>query len=313
MKIKVKTSTGALILDVDEEMLVRDLTQLIKTEHRQQASIASYKFGYPPRNVNASAETSLRDAEIRSNDQLVVSDEHGADSHTTTATVPQTRLEKAQPTPSDLPYVYIPECSTNLILRNVPDDNSCLFNAISLAVTGSIDWRKLHLREIVANTIECAPEIYSEAILGRPLQEYCLWIRKSESWGGAIELGILSKHLNVRIEAYDIELSSPITFQDENKPPDELIVLIYSGIHYDTLVTNKVLSTSRIGDVGKWASDEGISEAAQKLVKLLQSRNYATNTTKFRLRCLECYEVLVGETGASLHANRTGHVRFGEV
>ena len=47
------------------------------------------------------------------------------------------------------------------------------------------------------------------------------------------------------ISSHPKDKHNPITFQDENKPPDELIVLIYSGIHYDTLVTNKVLSTSR--------------------------------------------------------------------
>lgn len=31
------------------------------------------------------------------------------------------------------------------------------------------------------------PETYSEVMLGRPNDEYCRWILKPESWGGATE------------------------------------------------------------------------------------------------------------------------------
>lgn len=311
MKIKIRSTAGTAVVEVAETMSVLDMTRQVLADHFPGGSIASYKYGFPSKSIDSHSEISLKDAGVRPNDQLLASSEDGSDSHTVKAQTTSSTPAKAPP--PDMAYVHIPEQSTNLILRNVPDDNSCLFNAVSLALTGSIDWKALNLRGIVADTIRRSPELYTEAILGRSLEDYCLWIQKSESSGGAIELGILSKHLNVRIMAYDIDLGSPITFQDEVSPPTLFIALVYSGIHYDTLVVNSILSTNRAGDLGKWDDDIGITAAADKLVKLLQSKNYATNTTKFRIRCLECYEVLVGEMGASRHANSTGHFRFGEV
>lgn len=311
MKLKIKSTAGAAVVEVTENMSVLDMTRQIFANKFPNVSIASYKYGFPSKSISALSQLSLKDAGVRPNDQLLACNEDGSNSHSVKLINSTSPTDKGPS--SDIPHVFIPEQSANLILRNVPDDNSCLFNAISLAVTGSIDWQRLNLRGIVAETIRRSPEVYSEAILGRPLEDYCVWIQKPESWGGAIELGILSKHLDIRIVAYDIDLGSPITFQDETNPPALFIALVYSGIHYDTLVVNPVLSMDKARDLGKWDDDDGITSAAERLVKLLQSKNYATNTTKFRVRCLECFEVLVGEMGASRHANRTGHYRFGEV
>ncbi|WPK23755.1 hypothetical protein PUMCH_001001 [Australozyma saopauloensis] len=311
MRIKIRSSAGTAIVDVDKDLLILGLTNLLRENHFKDTQIASYKFGYPPKNIDASTQETIENVGIKPNEQLVATDATGVSGYHASAKT-DTKVPP-KPVQSDIPSVYIPKQDKYLILRNVPDDNSCLFNSVSLAVTGSIDWKKLDLRRVVAETILSSPETYNEAILGRPVGEYCKWIQKPESWGGAIELGILSKHLGVRIQTYDIDLGSPITFQDEQLPPKLFILLVYSGIHYDTLVTNRSLSKDRHGDLGKWTEDNGITDACAKLVTLLQTKNYATNTTKFRVRCLDCYEILVGETGASQHANKTGHTSFGEV
>jgi hypothetical protein len=46
--------------------------------------------------------------------------------------------------------------------------------------------------------------VYSEVMLGKSNDEYCAWIQKDQSWGGAIELGILSEHYGVEICAIDV-------------------------------------------------------------------------------------------------------------
>lgn len=311
MKLKIRSTKGIAVLEVSQELSVEAMTDIILKEHFSRCTISSYKFGYPPKTIDAFAEITLRDAGIQHNDQIIAIDQLGGSNYATP--VENSKEEPSKAVSSDIPHVYIPELSTNLILRNVPDDNSCLFSSISLALTGSIDWKSLDLRKIVAEEIRKLPEIYTEEILERPTNQYCDWIQRPESWGGAIELGILAKHLNIRITTYDIDLGLPITFQDETNPPTRYILLIYSGIHYDALVTNKVLKSDKTGDTGVWSLNMSLSAASEKLVKLLQSKNYATNTTKFRVRCLDCYEILVGEQGASRHANSTGHFRFGEV
>lgn len=317
MRLKIRTTAGAVIIDVGMDSTVKEMTNLLLSKHFAGVSIASYKYGYPPKNIEALSEETLKSAGIGPNDQLVALGSDGLNNHTVTSKPTKTpggAYQLSTSLTSDIPNVYIPGSEEYLILRNVPDDNSCLFSAISLATTGSTDWKKLDLRKVVAETIQNSPDIYTKEILERPVAQYCDWIQKPESWGGAIELGILAKHLNVKIVAYDINLGRPITFQDESLPPTKLIVLIYSGIHYDILVVNKTLSTNRTADVGIWRQVNGVSEeACTRLIQLLQTKSYATNTTKIRVRCLDCYEILVGEMGASRHANDTGHYRYGEV
>ena len=48
-------------------------------------------------------------------------------------------------------------------------------------------------RQVIAETVAADPDTFTEGFLGRPNQEYCQWIQKSDMWGGAIELSILSK------------------------------------------------------------------------------------------------------------------------
>ncbi len=50
---------------------------------------------------------------------------------------------------------------------------------------------------MVASAILSNPIQYNEAILGRPIDEYIEWILKPNSWGGAIELAILSELLEL--------------------------------------------------------------------------------------------------------------------
>ena len=60
-----------------------------------------------------------------------------------------------------------------MIRRYVPNDHECLFTAIAYFAEGS---RKRdagkRLRKICANVIAADPNTYSEAVLGKPNEEY---------------------------------------------------------------------------------------------------------------------------------------------
>lgn len=310
MKLKIKSTAATAIVSVDPGVSVRELSELVaSTDAFADTSIVSYKYGFPPKTISATDSQTLQDAGIKPNEQLIA--ETGLEKPAAAKTASSAPSAAAR-SDSGIPHVAL--ANGFLILRNVPDDNSCLFHAISYALTGSTDYEQLELRHVVASTIRQNPDLYSEVVLGRPNAQYCAWIEKKESWGGAIELGILSKHLNVRINCFDVELGNMMVFQDEAHKADRFIVLVYSGIHYDCIVSNRELTSNRSNDVGCWTTNESeIDGASEKLVQHLQHNNYTTNTTTFRVRCLECYEVLVGEMGAQKHANSTGHFRFGEV
>jgi hypothetical protein len=46
--------------------------------------------------------------------------------------------------------------------------------------------------------------VYTEAVLGKPPREYATWIQKPETWGGEIELFVLSGHFRIEIVAIEI-------------------------------------------------------------------------------------------------------------
>jgi ubiquitin thioesterase OTU1 len=331
--------------------LVHEITGLSDL-NPEAAAVLAIKVGFPPKSVEFSnPEVTLQESGVKDGDQLIVefgkdiggnshklsesssglsgdkvpgvslrsSGKLGSDIYSSTEDVLGTSTATAA---TDIPSVFIPELNQYLILRNIPHDNSCLFNATSYAVNGADSYKTFsppsQLREIIISHIRKLPEVYTEAILGRSPGDYCNWITKKDAWGGAIELGILAKWFLIRILCLDIELGHFITFENDKEKPKHAIVLIYSGVHYDLLAVNPELtSTHSASDTTQWMVDSHhetlVKGASLRLCKLLQSRDYVTNTTTFRLRCLDCYKVLVGEVGATKHANDTGHSNFGEV
>ena len=104
----------------------------------------------------------------------------------------------------DAPEVPLRSHNATLVLRIMPDDNSCLFRAFNTAFFGCMD--NMHeLRSIVAQGVQADPETYSAVVLERNPDEYCRWIQNDMAWGGAIELDILSKHFDIEICSIDVQ------------------------------------------------------------------------------------------------------------
>lgn len=312
MKLRIKSASTTAIVTVDNDITVEQLTDAVKAQSDAFSSmnIDTYKVGFPPKTVDAHSKKNLKDEGISPNMQLLVTEGKPQEASPDKAT----KLPSPQKADDSIPSQYIEALDKYVILRNIPDDNSCMFSALTYCLYGSLNNPNINLRKVVADTIKADSLTYNEIVLGKPSEQYSEWIEKKNSWGGAIELGILAKFLQIRINCFDVELGNRIIFQDEENMPSKFINLIYSGIHYDSIIVNPTKTLSRDNDQGSWISnEEEIVEATTKLVHLLQKKNYSTNTTTFRVRCLQCYAILVGETGASRHANDTGHFRFGEV
>lgn len=91
-----------------------------------------------------------------------------------------------------------------------------------------------YLREVIAQHVSNDKETFNEAFLGKPNAEYCEWIRKSESWGGAIEVSILSSYYGVEIDVVDIT-NALINRFGEDMRYGMRVFLLFDGIHYDPL------------------------------------------------------------------------------
>ncbi|WVQ85009.1 hypothetical protein IAT38_007173 [Cryptococcus sp. DSM 104549] len=197
-----------------------------------------------------------------------------------------------------------------LQLRVVPDDNSCLFSAIGVVFEGGIEAAG-RLRKIVAEAIKDDPFTYSEVMLGQPVDDYVKKIQQPETWGGAIELSIFSKHYKTEIASFDVATGRCDRFgQDEY---DSRCLLVYSGIHYDALSLSPIEAAPPSFHTTVFpTTDTVLLTTADKLIAQLRARHYYTDTATFDLRCGVCKVGLKGEKGAREHAMQTGHVEFGE-
>ncbi|KAI9138151.1 hypothetical protein BKA69DRAFT_1093601 [Paraphysoderma sedebokerense] len=213
--------------------------------------------------------------------------------------------------------IELPSGKGYLLRREVPDDNSCLFNSIQYVMDKKSAVQSL--REVVASTILSDPIKYNEAILGRPVDEYANWIMKSNSWGGAIELSIFSSVYGVEICSIDIQTGRIDRFGEGMYPKRCLV--IYSGIHYDPLsLVITPTSTSpydiTVFDVSPCSSGvngkDEVLEAAAALAGIMKKKHKYTDLANFTLRCGICKIGLKGQVEATEHAKKTGHMSFVE-
>nr|CDI56637.1 cysteine protease [Melanopsichium pennsylvanicum 4]SNX87797.1 related to OTU1 \ len=219
--------------------------------------------------------------------------------------------------------VPLPSRQGKLTLKVVPDDNSCLFNSI-----GYLFQKRLGsdicsgLRQIVASAIRSNPEEYPDIVLGQSRDSYISKILSPQTWGGAIELSILSKHFGVELVSIDVASGTTHRF-GEDVGYENRGLLVYSGIHYDALTLLPGAEEAR-GDgettifpnltaMGLGEDEDVVLSAAKELCAELKRKKYYTDTANFALKCKNCGKGLKGEKEAVEHAKSTGHGDFGEV
>lgn len=322
MKLKLKYPDSTKIVTLSAE--TPKLSDLIKLSVNDEIDIEAFKVGFPPKSIPlADDSATLASLGIVNNDQVIVVPK--SKSNATSGSKPALPVKEAKPAPakkaiekSDASFDSGPlqnpltinyKPNQYLSFYEIPDDNSCLFRAIEFSILGS--WSTFHnLREIVAATIESNSEVYSDAILGKKRQQYIDWILKPTSWGGAIELQILAEYFGVAIWSLDI---SGARIDKFNPGQENYIVLIYSGIHYDSVALKSDPYTQDIVTV--FQQKEYGYEMEKKVLdlgKLLKDNHYYTDTSQFTLKCNDCGTALVGEKEALAHAKKTHHTNFGE-
>jgi ubiquitin thioesterase OTU1 len=206
-----------------------------------------------------------------------------------------------------------------IAVRKVIDaDNSCLFNAIGYVFFRSLEKAK-ELRKVVHDAVLSDSETFSEAALGKPPREYAEWVLKPESWGGQVELFVLSMHLQKQIAAYDVQTGRVDIYGEDRFPLAERGHLIYDGLHYDAVVfaypgLEDVPDTHvTLVDCSQPSSKTASFDLkARNLAQKDRDRRQFTDTANFSLRCLVCGAGLIGENEAREHAKSTGHQNFGE-
>lgn len=319
IRVRLQAPNGQHTLHLDDAAAVSDLLSAITDA--TNLPLYDLKWNFPPQPLDPALyglATLLADTDLRLNGASikVIAQATGDPSETPKVDDPQAAPlslhRKEQPALKDTPEVFVPDRSGTLVLRVMPDDNSCMFRALGSAVlTDTLD-SMTELRSMVAQAIQRDPVLYNQAVLQRAPDDYCQWISHSDSWGGGIELSILSQEFDIEIASINVQDLRVDRFNEGRK---RRCILVYSGIHYDTIafVPAGAPTYAPDSDVKLFdAADDVILQAARELCGQLKKQNYYTDTQKFDVKCNKCGWKGAGERGALQHAQETGHVDFGE-
>ncbi|GFR82289.1 ubiquitin thioesterase OTU1 [Elysia marginata] len=271
------------------------------------------RMGYPPKVIDISNECAeLSSLPLRSGDTLIVEEDKSAGSPFDTNCTSQSHSSHDERLDMLLHHQLEEGASGILTRKVVPADNSCLFTSMHLVMNdGAYDLSAApHLREVIAEIVSRDPMTYSEAILGKPNHSYCKWIRDKNSWGGGIELSILSQYFNTEIAVVDTQ-SGRVDRFGEDKNYKERVFLIYDGIHYDPLIYEPIDAHVTLRTKFSITNDVILAQALELASEAKSIRQF-TDVEGFSLRCLACQTPLRGQREATDHAKSTGHINFGE-
>lgn len=259
--------------------------------------------GYPPKVVDLSnVEQCLSDIPLRSGDTLIVEED----------TSSRKRNYHGDRIDNDIQSQNA-KVKGMLMRKVVPADNSCLFTSVDcLMNNGKVNLSSApSMRELIAGVVISEPVTYNDAFLGKSNQDYCKWIMNKESWGGAIEISILSKYYSIEIDVVDTQ-SGRIDRFGEDQSYSKRILVIYDGIHYDPLILEPLVPGDDIQTIFSTLDGAVLAQAMDIASEAKASKQF-TDVSSFSLKCLICQKLLTGQTQAQLHAKESGHINFGEV
>lgn len=233
LSLRVKTKTGQQVIkNLTSSSTIKDLKTELSTISSIPVSRLHVLTGFPPRTFNITQENvDLTTSGLKSGDTLILEEKP--------AEPEKPAVETPQATNDSRPHVSEnAEQFPGILMKHVvPADNSCLFTSIHYVLNGKVDetgtvapW----MRQIIAETVSKDPENFSEAILGKPNEEYCKWILDDKSWGGAIELAVLSNYYGIEIAVVDT-INAIINRFGEDQRYGNRVLLLFDGIHYDPL------------------------------------------------------------------------------
>lgn len=232
LALRVKTKGGQQLMEsLTTDNTIGDLKQELSKIAKIPVSRLHVLTGFPPKVFDISNdEAFLSRSALKSGDTLILEER-------TPEMILDSENEPNAPTESRR-HVSDNQGFPGILLKHiVPADNSCLFSSIFFVLNGRVDETGTIvplMRQIIAETISRETEQFSEAMLGKPNGEYCKWIQNDKSWGGAIEVSILSNYYGMEIAVVDTINGIINRFGEDQQYPHR-VFLLFDGIHYDPL------------------------------------------------------------------------------
>ena len=286
MLLKIRCQDGRSVsVQIDDFGTWGDLLTAIYL--RLDEPVAQVYAGFPAQAIamTTSSEASLESLKIRNGDTLTVSTER--------VMMPMVVDEAPQ-----------------LVIREMADDNSCLFNAVGYVLLDKSRSSSMELRQLAAQLVRSDPQ-YDAVMLGMSPVKYAERISEPNCWGGAIELSLFARHFATEIASVDVE-SGRVDVFGEGQQYVRRAFILYSGIHYDALALALSISDESKDQTMFSPNDDGILAKTLTLAQKARKEHRYTDLAKFTLRCEQCGEAFVGERQAELHAGSTGHTNFVE-
>ncbi|PVV02021.1 hypothetical protein BB560_003536, partial [Smittium megazygosporum] len=249
MIFRVRLPSNTQKIEIEDSLPLNEFLFLLENLSEIPRDQIEIKAGFPPTTLELSNsdKTCLKDVQgLKSGETLIIQKKSEAEKMQAFSKDPVKFVQESKhfDTTSmeqkyqDLPKYYIQTKTGYLIMREILDDNSCLFRSITI-------------REVIlANPTE-----YNSAVLGMPVQEYCDWIMKPTTWGGAIELKILSSWF--KIEICSIDIKTQVVYRFGQELYKTRAIVLYNGIHYNVISFNPRLEDSDI------SNDESIFSVEQ--------------------------------------------------
>jgi ubiquitin thioesterase OTU1 len=315
LTLRVRTKTGMIKIPyLTSESTLKDLKTAISDLTGLSFSSVKILKGYPPKLLEGlNEESSLGSLSIKDGELFTLQEtpntELSKSSHETKTTITSKKtIEDKQPSQIKTRGV--------LLRKVVPSNNSCLFTSIHFVMENgdfNLDCQR-SLRELIARTVKQDPVTFNQAILGKSNSDYCKWIQNPTSWGGSIEVMIMSKYYKVEICVVDIRSGRIDRFGEDCSYPLRVFI-IYDGIHFDPLYLSLNGSSSLNPKIQTKfsADDEFVMIQALEMAEECKKARQFTDVNNFKLKCLCCHQQMNGQKAAQEHAEKTGHSKFGEV
>ncbi|KAI1454645.1 OTU-domain-containing protein [Annulohypoxylon moriforme] len=326
MKIRYRAPSGPGNLELNDDTTVNQLLEALKSSIGLDDF--TVKYGWPPKGLGTDeSDVSVQSLGLHREMLTIAPLEKASAASTAPVTAPDIppKLEppksKGRGVKDQQISVFMPETNSTLVLRVMPDDNSCLFTAVGGALrgirSGSDEFFNAEaLRRIVVDHIRANPEKYNAVILGKNPEAYCRNMLRPDVWGGDIELSIISEVFQLEISVVDVKTGIVYRIGQGNNY-EMRCVLVYSNIHYDRVAEIFVEGQEVLEfDVARWAvdsSDHIIIHAQEMCKKLKEEHHYYTDTSDFVVMCNECGWLGQGQKSLAEHALQTGHSDISEI
>ncbi|KAH8887037.1 OTU-domain-containing protein [Thozetella sp. PMI_491] len=308
IQVRLRAPSGQSRLELDDTTTYAQFLDLVK--EKTGLTKFTLKYGYPLKDLRPGpeeSETTVKDLKLHGETIVVAS----LESAEPTAPPPAPEKPKFEPkgVEPDETVVKWPQRGGYVVLRVMPDDNSCMFTAVGGAL--GIDDPSRVLRQQVVDYILSNPVEYPKVVLGDEPARYTARMKQLDTWGGAIELSILSKIYDIEISSIDVKSLRVDRFGEDK---ELRCIILYSGIHYDRIAFTMDLTHPVEVDVTKWSADDDEAlDKARELAGKLNNLHYYTDTTDFVIKCEICNWIGQGTKEAAEHEKKTGHGQFGEM